>query len=156
MFEFPFVSLRSHRETLAAKDETIRLLRETIEHQTAALKAFDGLLEALKPKPRVAGAPGRIAEPRAQVNYADIDPTDNEALKEAALREIGPGRHPAHHVLNRIESIRRQITVAREAQMMRAQQPGPPPPPEAIPAAVNKLIEETVAQGEQLATAEAS
>lgn len=155
MFEFPFVSLRSHRETLAAKDETIRLLRETIENQTAALKAFDGLLESLKPRPRTA-APGRIAEPQPPVNYADIDPSDNEALMAAALRELGPGKHTMHHVTNRVQSIRRQITVAREAQMMRAQQPGPPPPPEAIPEAVNKLIEETVAQGEQLATAEAS
>jgi hypothetical protein len=152
--ELPFVSLRSHREVIAAKDETIRLQRETIDNLTASLKAFQDYLESLKPKPRTArGETGEIAKPRPHVNYAELDPSNQQALVDVALAELGPGKHHASHVLSRVDHIRRRILLERDIAAARAAQPGPPPPPDAIPEAINTLIEQTVAEGAALAEA---
>jgi hypothetical protein len=145
MWEFPFLSLRSHRETLAAKDETIAIQQETIANLTASLHAFDSLIESLKPKPQVP-VPARERErtPRAPaIDYAALDPDNNEQLVSAALAEMGPGKHNVVRLQQRVQHIRRTIIAAQKERERRALEPGPP-----IPAAIEQLIEETLAQGE--------
>lgn len=149
--EFPFVSVRSHRETLAAKDETIAVLRETIANLTHSLKALEELAEAAKPKMPML-RPRREADTQRtsrSVDLGNLDPSDNEALIAAARQELGAGKHTAQQLLRRAEHIKRQILINRDAQRSGvAQVPVAPPP-----SAVNEMIEKAIQEGEAAAAA---
>lgn len=137
-----FISMRSHCETIAAKDETIAVLRETVQNLTQSLKALESLAESLKPRMPML-RPRREADTERKpqkVDYANLDPDDNVALGAAARLELGPGKHKAQDVIRRMEHIKRQILLNRDAQMLRAVAPPPP-------AAVSELIEKTIQDG---------
>lgn len=151
MWEIPFISRRSHAETIAAKDETIAELRTVNQNLTDSLKAFDGLLESLKPKPRVPRLPGERSAPASPIDYGNLDPNDNRALARAALAEMGGGRHNIARVQQRAEHIRTQILEARsKPDSPTAFAATWPPPPSATVAA---MIEEAIAAGEADAAA---
>lgn len=140
--EFPFISTRAHRETIAAKDETIALLRETVLNLTQSLKALESLAESLKPRlPMLRSRREAESEPKLpKVDYANLNPEDNVALGAAARAELGPGKHKAQDVIRRMEHIKRQILLNRDAQKLRTVAPPPP-------AAVSELIEKTIQDG---------
>jgi hypothetical protein len=118
---FPFLSLRSHRETIAAKDETIALLRETVKQLTDSLEAFrEASLHLRTPQPRPQ-RPAQEKEPSAPaINYAAIDPGDTAALLQAARSEMGPGKVSAPQLMRRVDQIRTQIVASRKAQELKA------------------------------------
>lgn len=148
--DFPFISMRSHRETIAAKDETIAVLRETLSGLQQSLKALEELAQAAKPKPFLARPRGETSERVKPLDYAKLDPNDNEALAAAAKRELGPGKHTVSRLQNRMLHIKRQVLLQRAAQADKAGMPMVAPPP---PAAIAEQIEQAVRDGEAAAAA---
>jgi hypothetical protein len=144
----PFISFRSHRETLAAKDETIALLRETIQQLTGSLEAFRETMVALRtPQARTPRAPQEQAKP---IDYAGIDPNDNQALINAALAEMGSvGKVSGPALLRRAESLRGQILANRKTAEQKAFSAFAPAA--AAPHDIESLIEQTIAEGQAAA-----
>jgi len=152
VWRLPFISIASHEETIRAKDETISVLRETVTNLTASLKSFESVAEALKAKPKaplssLLDRPEKAPKPQ-KINYANLDPDDNQALAAAALAEVGGGRHNIERIRQRMELIRQRIIEARARRTATdVVAPATPPPPDAV----TQLINEAVEQGEAAA-----
>jgi hypothetical protein len=141
---FPFLSLRSHRETIAAKDETIALLRDTVKQLTDSLEAFRETMVALRtPQPRIP----REKEASKPINYAAIDPNDSTAILQAARAEMGPGKVSAPQIMRRAEQIKAHVIASRQSAELKAFTSINVAPPEDI----EVLIAQTIAEGQHAA-----
>jgi hypothetical protein len=146
-FRLPFISTYSHREVIAAKDETIALQRETIKQLTDSLEAFRETMTAVRKAAAEPPRRVRTAKEEAQaqpIRYEAIDPSDWQAVLDAAAGELGPGKHTSSNLIRRAEAIRQQIINSRAH---RASQPAAPLPTTQAPPEVNELIEQAVQQG---------
>jgi hypothetical protein len=141
---FPWISRSAHLETLAAKDETIAVLRETNAALLAAIpRATETPVEAAIPRKKKEGA-------RSAIDYANLDPNDNEMLVRAALAEMGPGPRSASLLQRKVEHIRRQVIQSKAESLKQSQQPGviytrEPETPEDVMARINAAV----AQGQE-------
>lgn len=142
--QLPFISVRAHREVVAAKDETIALLRETNQRLYDGIEALKELALSLKPQ-AIERRPKSETQPKPAVNYARLNPDDNDALAAVAMAELGPGKHSIGRVAQKVEHIKRQIEYNRAH---------PPPFASAPSPAAADLIEQAVAEGEALAKQE--
>jgi hypothetical protein len=145
---FPFLSIRSHRETIAAKDETIALLRETVKQLTDSLEAFrEASLHLRTPQPRAQRPPQEKEAPAPPINYAAIDPGDPSSLLRAAQAEMGPGKTSAPQILRRAEQIKAQVMASRRASELKAYTSVNVEAPEDVEALIAQAVQEGAAAG---------
>ena len=142
---------------LALKDEQIvTLSRELARAQHAVTRAEaerDRLLLHLLDRVNTAA---RAELPRAErvvpveLDLAEVDPSDNQAVRDLALNEM-PAKANASLLLLKMESIRKQIHAARFARSQRAREVGSiaAAPAEAPPPWVAELIDHAVTQGKE-------
>lgn len=158
---FTFTSV--HLATLALKDEQIAALRNELSVARAdrlrAEEARDAAVtksfELLTPKPvEVLRPEARVREPKVApktLDLAEVDPTDNVALRDLALAEMS-GKANATHLMQKMESIRGQVYMARAAKSERAREVGTVrAPAEPVPEDINAMIDNAIAQGKQQA-----
>ena len=153
----PFIFKSFHLALMALKDEQIAFLRNELSvartdrlradaaRDAAVAKAF----ELLKPA-EVATPEARIRTPRPQpktLDLAEVDPTDNNAIRDLALAEMPAGTANATFLLNKMESIRSQVYAAKAARSARAREVGSIE----VPQAVNEIIEAAIAKGKEQA-----
>jgi hypothetical protein len=143
----PFLSLRSHRETIAAKDETIALLRDTVKQLTDSLEAFRETMVVLRTPPARPARPAQEKDSKP-INYATIDPGDQAALLQAAKAEMGPGKMSAPQLLRRMDQIKAHVVASRQAAELKS---FTPTMNVSAPEDVESLIAQAIAEGEQAA-----
>lgn len=147
---FPFILRSVHLAHLALKDEHIASLRSELSvartdrlraeaaRDAAVTKAFD----LLTPKPAEAAKtevrPRREKAATPARDLSQIDPNDQEAIRDIALSEMSPGKTNATFLTQKMASIKAQIHQARAAKHVRATEVGPPP--ENIAAMIDNAI----------------
>ena len=154
---FPFISVRAHREVLASKDETIALLREQVKQYTDSLESFREAMKAVhtaqaqQPRRRESSAE---KEPPKPIDFASVDPNDNEALMKLAVAEVGPATKVSSvHLMRRVEHLRNQAIDMRRRRMQKALEPLDHP----IPSVSSpEELEALIAQAEQEGAAAAA
>jgi hypothetical protein len=145
-----------HLATMALKDELIASLRSELSvARTDRLRA-DAARDAAVARsfelltPRTAQvAPAGEKTPRKEVptlDLSEVDPTDNNAIRDLALREM-PGKASAGLMVQKMESIRAQVYLARLAKSERAKEVGTIE----VPESVNTQIEDAIAKGKEQA-----
>lgn len=129
---FPWVSREQHTAVIAAKDEVIAVLKEQIasldQRLSTPLSVSVNLPEGFAVQmPAVVGRrPKRQQDQNAsspagakEVDWANIDPNDNEAVARIAAQELGEVVPP--HVLARtVAQIKMNIRSARADKLRKA------------------------------------
>lgn len=154
---FPFIFRSVHLAHMALMSEQIAALRNELSvartdrlraeasRDAAIAKAF----EVLSPKPAEVVSPEvRTHTPRAEpetLDLSQVDPSDNRAIRDLALAEMGGGKASATLLLTKMDNIRKQVYAAIAAKSVRASEVGN------IPQSVNDLIDSAISQGKEQA-----
>ena len=130
--KFPWVSRGQYDAVLAGKDEMIRLLYEQNaalrERISAPVSVSVSLPEGFAVQmPAVVSRRQRKTQdhedPRPaalkQIQWADVDPNDNEAIARIAALELGEAV-PAHVLARTVAQIKLNIRTARAEKMRRS------------------------------------
>lgn len=159
MFKCPFVFKSVHLAHMALKDEQIATLRndlsvartDRLRSEAARDAAVTKAFELLTAKPAEVATPeARIRTPRPApkaLDLAEVDPTDNAAIRDIALSEMPAGKGNATLLMNKMGSIRGQVYAAIAAKSVRAREVGNIE----VPRSVNDQINAAIAQGREQA-----
>jgi hypothetical protein len=163
VFKLAFILKSVHLAHMALKDEQIAALRndlsvartDRLRSETARDVAVAKAFELLTPKPAEVVRPeARIRTPQPAppptLDLAEVDPTDNDAIRDLALAEMPAGKGNATLLMSKMESIRNQVYAAKAAKVARSREIGRIDAPTA-PQHVIDAIEVAIAQGKQQA-----
>jgi hypothetical protein len=163
VFKNPFIFKSVHLAHMALKDEQIALLRSELSNaredrlraETARDAAVAQAFTLLAPRPAEVGSPEvnkRTRQPEPPtLDLAEVDPTDNAALAQLALREMPAGKRNASLLQHKIASIRTQVYAAIAAKSERAKEVGTVAAPQDTPSWVSDMIDGAIAQGKEQA-----